>query len=224
MAATTPTSPARGFQALTTPAQWQDLLNHGTRRPVDAGTLLLDQGGPSRLVYAFEQGRARVVYTEDNGDEVLVAVRGPGDLLGEYAQRDRSEHMASVRALEDCTAVVLTSDAFEGCVRRNQLGDALQRYILDKTRQTAKRMWRASNLKNEQRMAQLFLEVIAADPGRDEASVPMTQDDLASSLGVSLSSVAHLLAKWRKLGLIRTRPSKTIVLDVAALSRRATSR
>ncbi|MCC3765263.1 Crp/Fnr family transcriptional regulator [Glycomyces sp. TRM65418] len=214
----------RGFLALTTPEQWRDLLQHGKRRPVERGTRLLDQGGPSRLVYALEHGRARVVYTEHNGDEVLVAVRGPGDLVGEYAQRDRSKHMASVWTLEQCVVTVFTADGFEGGIRRHDLGEPLQRYMLGKARQVGKRVWRVAHLRVEQRMAKLFLEIIEAGVDAEVHTVPLSQNQIAASLGVSLSSVAHLLGAWRRIGLVETRAFEIEVLDLPALTRRAATR
>lgn len=224
VAITPPHHGARGFQALTTAEQWRELLRHGRRSAFEPGTRLIDQGDRSKVVYALERGRVRIVYTEDDGDEVLVAVRGPGDLLGEYAQLDRSEHMASVWTLEACVATVFAADAFEGGVQRHGLGDALQRYMLGKARQVGRRVWRAAHLRVEQRTAKLFLEVIDADTETDAPTVPMTQQEIAASLGASLSSVAHLIARWKRLGLVRTQHARITVLDLPALARRAASR
>ena len=212
---------ARGFQAITTTGQWRDLLRHGHRRVFTAGTQLLAQGGVGTVVYALTHGRTRVVYTEDNGDEALVAIRGPGDLLGEYAQRDRGEHMASVQTLEKCVATVMTVQTFERCIRRHGLEEALQRYMLGKARQIGKRMWRAAHLNIEQRTARLFLEFIDAGPTQGASSIPMTQQELAASLGVSRRSVASLLGEWKRNGLVRTQPSPITVLDLPALTRKA---
>jgi CRP-like cAMP-binding protein len=166
----------------------------------------------------------RVVYTEPNGDEALIAVRGPGDLLGEYAQRDHGEHMATVWAIEDAETAAVRGSDFETLVGRLGLGDALQRYILGKIRQSGQRIWRASNLQTEQRMALLFLEVIGAASAADEPTVPMTQSQIATSLGVALSSVTRVLAEWRERGLIQTLPSPLQVLDIGALARQANTR
>jgi CRP-like cAMP-binding protein len=181
---------------------------------------LLDQGSSSSVVYVIHRGRVRVVYTEPDGNEALIAIRGPGDLIGEYAQRDRGEHMASVWALEACSASVLTSPRFEAFIRQHRLDAALQHYMLSKARQAAQRIWRASNLQTEQRMAQLFLEIINADPFQERPTIPMTQQQIARSLGVARSSVTRLLAHWREMDLVRVQPSRLAVLDSAALARR----
>jgi CRP/FNR family transcriptional regulator, cyclic AMP receptor protein len=214
----------RGFRALVSEAQWRQLLGRGVVRDIPSGTRLLHQGEHSRVVYALTRGRVRVVYTEDNGDEALIAIRGPGDLLGEYAQRDRREHMASVWTLENCRAAILGADAFEGFIGRHALVEPLHRYMLGKARQIGVRMWRAANLQTEQRMAQLFIEVLDAAPPSSAATVPMTQAQVASSLGVARSSVARLLAQWKEAGLVRIRPSRIELTDRAALVRRANPR
>ncbi|MFC3491161.1 Crp/Fnr family transcriptional regulator [Glycomyces rhizosphaerae] len=215
---------SRGFQALVTAAEWNDLVHCGRRTESAGGAMILHQGDRSPVVYALRQGRVRVVYTGIDGNEALIAVRGPGDLVGEYAQRDQGEHMASVRALEDCVASALSAETFDAFIKRHRLDDPLQRYILGKIRQSGRRIWRASHLQTEQRMALLLLEIISAAPAGEEPTVPMTQAQIAASLGVALSSVTGILADWKKCDLIRTVPAPLRVLDVGALGRRATNK
>jgi CRP/FNR family transcriptional regulator, cyclic AMP receptor protein len=215
---------SRGFQALVTDTVWNDLVQFGRRTEYASGARMLQQGDHSLVVHALRSGRVRVVYTEADGNEALIAVRGPGDLVGEYAQRDKGEHMASVWALEDCVASMLTSEAFDAFIKRHGLDDPLQRYILGKIRQGGQRIWRASHLQTEQRMALLLLEVIGTAPVGAEPTVPMTQAQIAASLGVALSSVTAVLHRWKKEGLITTVPAPLRVLDVAALARHANTR
>jgi CRP/FNR family cyclic AMP-dependent transcriptional regulator len=149
-----------------------------------------------------------VVYTEPDGNEALIALRGPGDLIGEYSQQDQGTHMATVWGLEDGEATVLASDALAAFLRENGLDEVLRRYILSKTRQGA----------------QLFLEVVNADPVGGAAVIPMSQTLIAASLGVTRRSVNQLLSRWRERGLVRTQPSPITVLDLAGLARRANLR
>jgi hypothetical protein len=80
MAATPLHLHSRGFRALIGTEQWNNLLATGNRRAFPTATRLLDQGAPSRIVHVIAKGRVRVVYTDASGNEVLVAVRGPGGL------------------------------------------------------------------------------------------------------------------------------------------------
>ncbi|WP_112139856.1 Crp/Fnr family transcriptional regulator [Glycomyces dulcitolivorans] len=219
-----PHLPSRGFQGLLPPDQWDELLRAGVSSPLRGGNLLLSQGFQTGVVYALRSGRVRVVHTEPGGKEALIAVRGPGDLLGEYAYQDHGEHMASVWALEPCEVTALSSARFEDFIRRHRCEELLQRYILGKIRQGGQRIWRAANLQTEQRVALLFLEVIGAARVGADPTIPMTQGQVADSLGVALSSVTLVLGQWRRHGLIRTLPAPLRVLDMAALARHANPR
>lgn len=221
MAATPQHLHNRGFRALIGTDRWNALLAHGNRRSFPAAERLLDQGAPSRLVHVLIKGRIRVVYTEDGGNEVLMAIRGPGDLLGEYAQRDRGRHMATVWSLDGCETAVLTAAAFDDAVRHLRASDALQQYILQKYRQIPQRLWHIANLQTEQRMALLFVEIIGADPGPRANTIPMTQQLIADSLGVARSSVTRYLSEWRRAGILRSDQTRLEVIDSAALARRA---
>ncbi|WP_168801511.1 Crp/Fnr family transcriptional regulator [Glycomyces buryatensis] len=214
---------ARGFQALATAPQWSRLLERGTHREIVSGRRLIEQGVRSRTVYAVRRGRVRVVYTDQDGTETLIAVRGPGDLLGEYAHGDGSEHVASVWALEHGAVAVLNARAFGQYIESAGLGNALQHYMLGKARENTARMWRTANLGTEKRMAQLFLETVEAAPDGDVPTVPLTQDQIASALGVSRSSVAQLLKLWRTKGLVRTQPAPLTLTDLTAVARRASA-
>ncbi|PRY57855.1 Crp-like helix-turn-helix protein [Glycomyces artemisiae] len=129
--------------------------------------------------------------------------------------------MATVWTLEHCETVVFTPGSFDAAIRRLGLEEALQQYILHKYRQIPKRLWQASNLQTEQRMALLLMEILNADPVRNDAAVPMTQQQISDALGVARSSVTRLLANWRDAGFIRIGRGLLEVLDRAALARRA---
>jgi len=224
MAPTPAHPPTRGFQTLLTPAQWQDLIGSGRPDEFRGRTPLLHQGDSRPVVYVVKRGRVRVTHSEPDGNQALIAIRGPGDLLGEYAHHDQGAHMASVWTLEDCDVSIIGSDAFGALIRRHRLDSALQRYLLGKIRQGGQRIWRASNLQAEQRMALLFLEVVGAAPADAEPTVPMTQAEIATSLGVALSSVTSVLALWKARGTVRTVPAPLRVLDLATLARHANTR
>jgi CRP-like cAMP-binding protein len=213
----------RAFRSLITPTQWHALVEEGRPWSFAEGDRLIDQGAPSRTVLVLRQGRVRVVYTDEHGNEALVAVRGGGDLVGEYAQQDRSRHMASVVALERGRAAVLSASRFEQVVRRQRLEELLQRYMLGKARQVGERVWRAASLGTEQRVAHLFLEVAGAELHQEVPTVPMSQGLIASSLGLSRRSVNHQLSRWREDGVVRTQPPPIALLDLPALRRRASA-
>ena len=68
-----------------------------------------DLGG---TVIAIHAGRVKVFSTSDDGYGVLLAVRGPGELIGEFSAIDDGPRSASGTALERVDAQVVPADVF----------------------------------------------------------------------------------------------------------------
>ncbi|MFD0852081.1 cyclic nucleotide-binding domain-containing protein, partial [Actinomadura adrarensis] len=63
----------------------QRLIAAGTGRRFRPGQTLLRQGEPAFHVLLLVSGRVKVLLTMSDGEVLLLAVRGPGELLGEIA-------------------------------------------------------------------------------------------------------------------------------------------
>lgn len=214
-------APSRGFQALIGEDRWRDLLAGGRDRQTAGKSLLIDQGDRRRILYAIRSGRVRVAYVGSEGSETFIAVRGPGDLIGEYAQQDARGRTASVWTLEPCSVVELGFEYFGTFIDGSGLGEALQRYMLSKTRQNPRRIHWAGIRSTEQRMAEVFLEVVRAGRGPDLMQVHMDQYLIAEVLGVSRNWVNRVLRTWREEGFIEVRRGLVTVLDLDALKQHA---
>ena len=87
---------------------------------------LFRQGDLPTSAFLIEEGHVEVVLERDGGDRVL-AVRGPGDIIGEMAIVDRVPRSASVRALEGCVVLPITAAQLE---RRMANADPIMRMVL----------------------------------------------------------------------------------------------
>src|ERR1700678_3470764 len=88
---------------------------------------LFRQGDPPTSAFLIEEGRMEVVLECDGTDQVL-AVRGPGDIIGEMAIVDRIPRSASVRAIDDCLVLPITALQLE---RRMANADPIMRMVLN---------------------------------------------------------------------------------------------
>jgi EAL domain-containing protein (putative c-di-GMP-specific phosphodiesterase class I) len=82
------------------------------RRHFAAGDILIRQGERGECAFYLEQGRVEILTLRPGGDIVSIATRGPGSLIGEMAIIDCGPRLATVRAIEDCTALEITRDEF----------------------------------------------------------------------------------------------------------------
>jgi CRP/FNR family transcriptional regulator, cyclic AMP receptor protein len=72
-------------------AQWREL---GQVRRFGDGEVLLREGESARRVMLLVGGRVKVVTSTDEGAEVVLAYREPGEVLGEMAALDGGEQTA----------------------------------------------------------------------------------------------------------------------------------
>jgi EAL domain-containing protein (putative c-di-GMP-specific phosphodiesterase class I) len=80
--------------------------------------MLFKKGEPGDNAYLIEQGNVGVVIYEPDGEPVVLAVLGPGDVVGEMAIIDNAPRTASIIAINDAELLVITRDYFIEQVER----------------------------------------------------------------------------------------------------------
>src|SRR3954470_15852601 len=100
------------FAAELDPADWAELCARGTRRRYPQGRLLFIEGTRSDAVVVMLSGRVKIFNATADGTESVLAVRGPGALLGELAAIDAAPRSASVAALEPVEALTIALNEF----------------------------------------------------------------------------------------------------------------
>lgn len=78
------------------------------------GEVIVREGHDADAFYVLTTGRARVVKQGADGQEVTLAMLGPGDTFGETGLLERSTRMATVRASGDVEVLRLDRSLFEG--------------------------------------------------------------------------------------------------------------
>ena len=78
------------------------------------GEAIVREGDAADAFYVLTTGRARVVKQGGDGQEVTLAMLGPGDTFGETGLLERSTRTATVRASGDVEVLRLDRSLFEG--------------------------------------------------------------------------------------------------------------
>src|SRR5689334_14717734 len=90
----------------------QALQARGTVRRFPRGNALAHSGQIGDRVLILLDGHVKLTRVTDDGRDVLLAIRGPGDLVGEQSAIDGLPRSASVVALDAVEALALTPDDF----------------------------------------------------------------------------------------------------------------
>ena len=95
-----------------TPAESDALEEMGEPGSSSTGAVIFEQGGAADCVFLVRGGRVRITARGAGGDEIVLADRGPGELLGDLAGIDGQPRSASVTALDDVRGLIVPLRAF----------------------------------------------------------------------------------------------------------------
>src|SRR5262245_19920684 len=147
------------------------LFDGAALRRLKADDALFVAGDPVDGCYRLEQGLLKVVVTSPRGDERILAMLGPGAIVGELAMLDREPRSASVFAVRDCELSFISRAAFEErTVRHPEIYQYLINVLANRLRATDEAMAAASFLTVQARLARAPQARRACRPRRRRGS------------------------------------------------------
>jgi CRP-like cAMP-binding protein len=202
------------------------LVARGTSRSFQRGQALLHVGQLPDRVLLLREGRVKVETTTPNGRAVVLAVRGPGELVGELAALDEQPRSASLVALEPVEALAISHVDFRAfLLERPAAALALLGMLSRRLRDAdAKRIEYAAGGTLERVAARLLEMCERFGEDRDgavEIALPLSQEELAGWTGASVESVGRALQTMRSVGWIETSRRRIRVLQPEELRRAA---
>lgn len=184
---------------------------------------LLRQDEFSDHLIVLGRGCVKVTTTAAVGYQAVLALRGPGDLLGEQAGLDGGPRSATLTALIPVQALVMSAEAFRAAARDHPvITGAVHRMLSARLRDADRQRTSAGADPLAARLAGLLLD-LAASHGRRNASgavdigLPLSQDDFAGLVLGSLRTVSRVLEQWRAEGWVTTGRTHVTVHNADAL-------
>ena len=217
-----PESPAGEFLELLTEPERADLMRRGRRRAWERDEIVCTEGERSDWVLVVLSGWAKASSDTARGAEVLLAVRGPGALLGDMAAIDGQPRSATVTALDPLTALVVPVAEFSGFLQAHgRIGFLLMRMLVERLRDADRKRIEFGAHSTAGRVATRLVELAERfgeqTPTGLRVAVPLSQDELAGWTGASREAVSKALGVLRSYGWITTGRRQIIVHDLEAL-------
>ena len=214
--------PLQGPMSVLDASGRNELFAIASPRSYRADEVLVRQGEDSREVHVLLEGRATIVRTTPEGREVLLALRGPGDTLGEIAALDPAPRMATAAALEPATSLLIPGRRFvDFLLQRPVAMLAMLQLLARRNRESDRRLVDTRAEDSLTRLARHLLELgarygIASDDGID-LDVPLSQQQLAAWVGVTREAVSAGLRQLREQEAVATGRMSITLLDVERL-------
>lgn len=213
------------FLASLTPAEAAALEARATRRAYTRGHALFHEHGAPDRVIVLVSGFVKLSRVSEDGREVILAIRGPGDLIGEQSAIDGRPRSATATALDEMTALALSRDDFIALLEcEPRIALVVLRMLSARLREADVGRMELSLQDATGRVAARILELAerfgAAAEAGVEIHLPISQEELAGWTGCSRDSVVKALQSMRGLGWIETGRRRITVLELDQLRRR----
>lgn len=205
------------------------LAERGTTRRRTSGAILFNEGEQSTAVYGIVGGRVRIEVNTPTGGRLVLAVKGPGDLVGELGALDGRPRSATAVAIDAVELVQLGVDDFLAALEAEpQHAVSLLRRVSHDLRNFIDRTTARASADTTQRLAMLLADLADRfgehSGGAVEIDLSLTQDDVAGWIGATREATARSLRTLREQGCVATGRRRISVVDLAALRSAAQGR
>ncbi|HEX6468299.1 MAG TPA: Crp/Fnr family transcriptional regulator [Streptosporangiaceae bacterium] len=210
----------RSFWKSLGPAERAAYAQEATEQRFQPGTVLFHEGTYASHVMVIKTGWATISAYID-GQERIIAIRGPGDLIGERAGLTRLVRSATVAALGDVTGMVVPAKRFRRLIaQHSSMRRVLESQERDRLAEDDKFLG-GDVAAAEHRLAYLLRELTVRrgqqTPAGPTLSLPISPDEIARWVDANAEEIGRILGAWRRRGLISTKRHRLRIIDVRRL-------
>lgn len=208
---------------LSSPQIVRDLFASGRRVELKPGDLLFREGEPITEVYCVERGNVVVTRYAENGERQILAFLFPGDFLGVTVG---AKYTAGAEAVTDVAVMAVSQSKLqEELATRPAVGAAFAEMTARILENVMDLIFTLGRKNARARLASFLLHLrrrqerlgIAAD----SIYVPMTRQDVADLLGLTMETVSRSFSQLKAANAIRFHGSDVEVVDLGKLSAEA---
>lgn len=187
------------------------------RRLFAAGTNILTAEQPGEAVYVILHGTVKIHVEQADGRDVVLAILGAGDTLGEMSLIDSAGRSASAVTLEESLLLWMDKSAFQESLRRfPAVAQNLVRILSARVRLANELIQALASMDVNGRVARQLL-AFADKYGRAEGAsvlipIHLTQSDIADLVGASRKRVNQVMVAFREQELIATNTTGRIIV------------
>ena len=209
------------------PAQLETLYQRASVVRLRRGEVLFLEGDLGDTLYVIVRGKVKVGRTSADGRENLIAVLGPGEMLGELSLFDPGPRTGSATAVVPSELYQLSHADFTSWLNDNPAAaHILLRALAQRLRKTNEAMGDLVFSDVPGRVAKALLDLAdrfgePAVGGGTRVAHDLTQEELAQLIGASRETVNKSLADFDARGWLRREGRTLILMDLERLKRRA---
>jgi CRP-like cAMP-binding protein len=202
------------------PAASKEVVSVAHEKKFENAQVMFCQGDSVRQVLLLVSGCVKLLQVGANGNEVMLRLSGPGELIGIAESRIRT-YKSTALAQQPCTALTWDISTFEAIYERHTF---LRRNMLNMLLQELEDMHeRFREISTERVAARLSSQILRMmhQVGRQVdggIEISISREELAQLVGTTLFTVSRLLSDWDRQGIVEARREVVSVRNLRALA------
>jgi len=189
-----------------------------TRRSASRNTTIMSSGDATDSLYIVLSGRLKVMMSDSEGKEVILAILGPGEFFGEMGLIDDEPRSASVVSIEPCELLSIAKRDFKRVLTENsEMAMAVMRGLVRRLREADRKIGSLALLDVYGRVARLLLDMAENVNGEKIVTKRLPKQDIAKMIGASREMVSRVMKDLQTGGYIEMRGSNIVLRDTIML-------
>jgi len=186
----------------------RELFEQGHSLSLNSDQILFLAGDKGDGCYCVEEGLLKASVATPKGGERILAILGPGSVIGELSMIDGAPRSASVTALRVSKLRYLSKADFEAVGKSSpEIYRYVMRVLARRLRDTNDALMASSFLPVKGRVARALLSLADAfgkdvGSGRILIRQKVSQSDLAAMAGIARENLSRALKDWSERGIV----------------------
>jgi len=187
-------------------SQLQLLTRVVGRKTCPRNTTIIAAGDPTDALYIVISGRLKVMMSDDEGREVILAILSQGEFFGEMGLIDEAPRSATVIAIEPCELLMISKIDFKKCLQENfDISMGVMRGLVKRLREADKKIGSLALMDVYGRVARLLMEMSETIDGQRVVTKKLPKQDIAKMIGASREMVSRVMKDLQTSGYIEVK-------------------
>src|SRR5258706_4931226 len=200
--------------------QLQQLTRVLSRKAYPRNSTVIAAGDSADALYIVISGRLKVIMSDNEGREVILAILGQGEFFGEMGLIDQAPRSATVTTIEPSELLTITRADFTKCLRENfDLTMNVIRGLVKRLREADKKIGSLALMDVYGRVARHLMETAENIDGQKVVTKKPTKQHIAKTVGASREMVTRVMKELETSGRIEVRARQILLRDSLALAK-----
>jgi CRP/FNR family transcriptional regulator, cyclic AMP receptor protein len=189
------------------------------RKPYPRNSTVVAAGDPADALYIVVSGRLKVMMSDKEGREVILAILNQGDFFGEIGLIDQAPRSASVVTIEPCELLTITRTDFMKCLQKSfDLAMNVIRGLVERLREADQKIGSLALMDVCGRVARLLMEMAETIDGQ-KVVTKLPKQQIAKMVGATREMVSRVMKEMETGGHIEVRARQILLRESLAHTR-----